>query len=78
MQLCGYRNKIIRLFENKNIKPSMHALDSKSDGAEKSEQKFDENIGERVKLRRQKSDRFSKIIIEKDEIINNELFIEYF
>ena len=56
MQLYNYRNKIIRLFENKNIRPSVYAYNAKSeeyDEAEKSEQKFDENIAERVKLRRQ-------------------------
>ena len=41
--------------------PSKHAFDAKSEaeeynGVEKSEQKFDENIGERVKLRTQKAD----------------------
>ena len=34
----------------------MYAYDAKSDGAEKSEQRFDKSIGERVKLRRQKAD----------------------
>ena len=61
MQLYNYRNKIIGLFENENIRPSNYALDAKFepreyDGVEKSEQKFDESIGERVKLRRQKAD----------------------
>ena len=41
--------------------PSEHSFDVKSEaeeynGVEKSEQKFDENIGERVKLRTQKAD----------------------
>ena len=35
------------------------------DGVEKSEQKFDESIGERVKLRRQKSDQLNKMITDK-------------
>ena len=61
MQLYNYRNKIIELFENKNIKPSIYAYDAKSelkeyDVAENLEQKFDESIGKRVKLRRQKPD----------------------
>ena len=62
MQLYNYRNKTIRLFEDKNIKPSKYyAYNAKSepekyDGAKKSEQEFDEGIGERVKLRRQKTD----------------------
>ena len=34
----------------------MYAYDAKSDEVEESEQKFDERIGERVKLRRQKAD----------------------
>ena len=56
MNLYNGRNKIIKLFESKNITPSMYAYDAKSDGIEKSKQKFDESIGERVKLRRQKAD----------------------
>ena len=34
----------------------MYAYDSKSDGVEESKQKFDDSIGERVKLGRQKAD----------------------
>ena len=60
----------------------MHALNAKSelekyDGAKNSEEIFDEIIGERVKLRSQKSDGFNKMITEKDEIINRDLFKEY-
>ena len=59
LQLYNYRNKIIRI--NRGISPSMYALDAKSkpeqyDEAEKSEEKFDESIGESVKLRRQKAE----------------------
>ena len=46
----------------------MNTLDAKSDGVEESEQIFDESIGERVKSRRQKSDRFNKMTTEKDKI----------
>ena len=56
MNLYNSRNKITGLFENKFITPSMYAYDAKSDGVEESEQKFDESIGERAKLRRQKVD----------------------
>ena len=56
MNLYNGRNKINKLFESKDITPSMYAYDAKSDGVEESEQKFDESIGERVKLRRQKVD----------------------
>ena len=61
MKLCNSRNKIIKLFEDKNIMLSTHAYDAKSeprecDGVNESEQKFDESIGERVKLRTQKAD----------------------
>ena len=64
------RNKIIKLFEDKNIMPSNYAPDAKSepeeyDGVEKSEQKCDESIGERVILRRQKSDELNKMITDK-------------
>ena len=55
MNLYNDRNKIIRLFEDEIIMLSNYTLDAKSelekhDGVEKSEQKFDERIGERVKL----------------------------
>ena len=60
----------------KNIKPSIYALDAKFepekyDGAEKSEQKAEESIGKRVKLRRQKADD------KKDEIGNEQLDTKY-
>ena len=45
---------------------------------EKLEQKSDESIGERVKLRIQRSDKLNEIITEKDEIINKELSKNYF
>ena len=56
MNLYNSRNKTIGLFENKAISLSMYVFDAKSDGAEESEQRFDESKGERVKLRRQKAD----------------------
>ena len=56
MNLYNNRSKIINLFENKVISPSMYAYDGKSDGIEESGQKFDKSIGERVKLRKQKAD----------------------
>ena len=56
MNLYNGRNKIIKLFESKDINPSIHAYDAKSNGVEESEQKSDESTGERVKLRRQKAD----------------------
>ena len=61
----------------------MYAFNAKShpkeyDGVEKSDQKSDKSIGERAKLRRQKSDKLNEIIIEKDEIINRDLFKNYF
>ena len=49
MQLYNYKNKIIRLFENKDIRPSMYAHNAESDGVEESEQKLGKSIGERVK-----------------------------
>ena len=55
MNLYNGRNKIIKLFESKDITPFMYAYDAKSDGVEESEQKFDERIGEIVRLRRQKA-----------------------
>ena len=56
MNLYNGRNKTIKLFESKDITPSMYVYDAKSDGVEESEQKFGESTGERVKLRRQKAD----------------------
>ena len=69
MNLHNDRNKIIKLFEDKNI-PSNYVSDAKSepeecDGVEKSEKKFDERIGGRVKLRRQKADELNKMITDK-------------
>ena len=52
MNLYNGRNKIIKLFESKDITPSMYAYDTKSDGVEESEQKFNESIEEGVKSRR--------------------------
>ena len=45
---------------------------------EKPEQKFDESIGKKVKLRRQKSNEFNELIVENDKIIDKELFRRYF
>ena len=56
MLLYNGINKIIKLFEDKNIRPSNYAYNAKSDGVNESGQKFDESIGETVKLRRQKAD----------------------
>ena len=83
MQLYDGRDKIIRLFENKDITRSMFAYDAKSepkehDGVKESEQQSVESIGERTRLRRQKSDGFNNIITEKDNIINKDLFKKYF
>ena len=83
MNLYNGRNKIIKLFESEDITPSMYAYDAKSepeiyDGVKRSEQKSVESIGARVKLRKQKSDEFNKIITKKDEVINRELFKNYF
>ena len=46
-----------------------------SDELEQSEQKSEESIGERVKLRRQKFDQSNKMITETDETINRDLKI---
>ena len=56
MNLYNGRNKFIKIFESKDITPSMYAYDAKPDVAEESEQKFDESIEERVKLKRQEAD----------------------
>ena len=60
MWLYDCRYKIIRLFKNKNIKPSMLAPDAKSDRVEESKQKAEESIEEKVKLKRQKADAMSE------------------
>ena len=70
MNLYDSRNKIIKLFEEGNIKSSNYAYNAKSeqgryDGIEKSEQKFDESVRKRVKLRRQKSDEMNKMFTDK-------------
>ena len=56
MNLYNGRNKIIKLFKDKDVNLSNYAYNAKSDGVEESEPKFYESIGQRVKLRRQKAD----------------------
>ena len=61
MTLYNGRNKIIKSFVDRNIKLSKYLRNAKSepkeyDGVQKSEQKFDESIGKKVKLRIQKAD----------------------
>ena len=56
VNLYNGRNKIIKLFKDNAISPSMYAYDAESDAVEESEEGFDKSIGERVKLRRQKAD----------------------
>ena len=68
MNLYNDRNKISKLCEDKNIICSDYALDAKFE-PEENQNKFDESIGERVKLRRQKSDELNKMITDK---ANNE------
>ena len=67
MNLYNGKNIIIRLFESKDITPSMYAYDANSERVKESVQKFDKSIGERVKLRRQKADD------KTDEIGNEQL-----
>ena len=64
MNLYNGRNEIIKLFERKDITPSVYAYDAKSDGVEESEQKFDESIGERVKYKMQ-------MIKQMKQVMNN-------
>ena len=83
MNLYNDRNKIIKLFEDKDIMPSNYAIDAKFepeeyDRVKKSEQKFSKGTGERTKSRRQKSNELDKIITENDKIISKELFKNYF
>ena len=56
MNLHSGRNKFLKLFESKGITLPVHVYHTESDGVEKSEQKFEKSIAERVKLRRQKAD----------------------
>ena len=101
IKLYDGRSKIIRLFENKDIKPSDFPHNAKFkpekydkveeferekyDTVEESKQKFEESMGKRVKLKRQnKSDEknpvteLNKQFVQKDKIINKELFKQYF
>ena len=93
IRLYDSMGKIIRLFENKSIEPCDYPHNAKSeldkhdkvetfepeeyDGVEEYEQKFEESIGERVKLRRQKKsdrknvlNRFNEIIGREDQTID--------
>ena len=67
MKLYNGRNKIIKLFKDKSISPSMYAYDAQSDGVEESEQKFDESIEKSVKLRKQKADDKTDKVDNDDE-----------
>ena len=55
MKLCNGKNKIIKLYEDKNIKPSNFSHNAKSE-PEEFETKIEESIAERTKMRRQKFD----------------------
>ena len=57
MKLYNDRNKIIKLFQDKNIKPYYdypYNAKFKESEEEKSEPEYEESIGETAKLRRQK------------------------
>ena len=83
MNLYKDRNKIIKLFEDKDIMPSNYALDEKFepeeyDRVEEPRQKPDKSVVERTMLRRQKSNELNRMITENDEIISKELFKKKF
>ena len=94
MRLYNGRNKIINLIDDKSIKPFNYAHNAKFesdeyvgaqdfepekyDKVEESKQKIGERIGERVKLRRQKSDELNKMITENNKIISKKLLRNYF
>ena len=63
---------------NKYIRPAIYKSDTKSDEVEKSEQKPVKSVGERAKMRKQKSDELNEMITEKDEIIDKKLLKNYF
>ena len=53
MNLCDSRNKIIKSFEDKNIKPANYAYDAKAepkeyDRVQESEEKSEESISEKT------------------------------
>ena len=80
MKLYNDRNKIIKLFEDKNIKPSDYPDNAKSEPEE-----FEESIAERRKMRRQKNlmkkntvNEFNKLIVAKDKSINKDLIEKHF
>ena len=91
IKLYDGRSKTIKLFEDENIKPSAFPHNERSEPDEYDEveefepKEYEESIRERTKLRREKRsnekdivNEFSNQIVEKDEIINKELFEEYF
>ena len=63
MKLYNDRNKIIKLFEEQNIKLSDYPHNSKSEPEEfdKFEPEFEESIAERTKMRRQKKSGKEKV-----------------
>ena len=71
LQLNDKRTIMINAFVNKYIYPKNVYDQSK-------ELEFEKSMPERTKMRRQKRNELNKVITEKDEIINKELFKNYF
>ena len=87
MRLCNGRNKVINLFEDKNIKPSGYSYNAKFEESEeeKLEPEFEKNIPERTRIRRQKKsneknilNEFGELIAEKNWIIDKYLIKKHF
>ena len=76
-ELYGGTNTIINAFEKKIFRYFDSDSDSDSD-ATKLKQNFEETVGERAKLKRQKSDELNEMITEKENIINKELLKRQF
>ena len=84
------RSKVIKLFGDKNIKPNDYSHNTESEPEEYDEVeefkpgKYEESIGEKIKMRRQNKseekntvDELNKLLTEKHKIINKELFKKY-
>ena len=72
IKLYDGKSKIIKLFEDKNIKPSNFPHNAKSKPEPKYEPKFEETIADKIKRRKKIKDE----IAEDNKSINIELFLK--
>ena len=77
MTINAFKKGIFKIF-NKKLNKEDEKDENFSYSPTKSKQNFEESVGERVKLKRQKSDELNEMITEKDNTIKKELFKKHF